>query len=361
MVVGVPKEIKVKEGRVAITPAGVKALTIRNHQVLVEKSAGIISGFSDENYENAGAQIVETPSKVYDIAKLIVKVKEPLEQEFELIKPHHTVFTYFHFAASQKLTEAMTQSGATCIAYETITSQKGDLPLLTPMSQIAGRLSAQEASRFLMMPNGGKGKLFAGVPGVLPAKVVVLGAGVVGTEAAKIAAGMGADVYLLDINQDRLNDLALNLPKNIKLLFSSQHVIESLLPEIDVVIGAVLVPGGKAPRLITKEMLLLMQKGSVLVDVAVDQGGCIETVKPTTHEDPVYKIDDVVHYGVANMPGSVPQTATQALTNTTLPYIIKLANKGWEQYAEEDLYFKEGVNISGGKVLNREVKEAFGL
>ncbi len=361
MKVGVPKEIKTNEDRVALTPAGTLELTKRGHEVLVMTQAGLGSGFTDQEYISAGARIGNTAKEVYDFAEMIVKVKEPIEAEYDLIRDDQLVFTYFHFASYEPLTNAMIKSNAVCLAYETVTAKDGSLPLLVPMSEVAGRMAIQQGAKYLEKPLKGKGVLLGGVPGVHPGKVLVLGGGVVGTQAAKMAAGLGADVTILDISLARLRYLADVMPANVSLIYSSQHTIEKLAKESDLIVGAVLIPGRKAPNLITKEMLKDLQAGTVLVDVAVDQGGCIETCKPTTHTDPTFIIDDIVHYCVANMPGAVPYTSTMALTNATLPYMIQLANKGWKQACKENEELVPGLNIVHGKVVHEGVAEAFGL
>lgn len=361
MIVGIPKEIKNNENRVSMTPAGVRELVKRGHTVYVQHTAGENSGFPDAEYERAGAHILPTIEEVYAIAEMIVKVKEPIEPEYKLVRRRQLVFTYFHFACDRTLTEAMLQSGATCLAYETVVDKQGTLPLLIPMSEVAGRMSVQEGARFLEKPQGGKGILLGGVPGVKPAKVLVLGGGVVGTEAALMAAGLGADVTVCDISLPRLRHLAEFMPKNVKTMFSSTYNIEQELPTTDLVIGAVLIPGAKAPHLITREMLGMMKKGSVMVDVAIDQGGCFETSHPTTHAEPVYEVDGIIHYCVANIPGAVPFTSTLALTNATLPYALRLADKGWQQACAEDPGLKLGLNVVDGKVTFPGVAEAFGM
>lgn len=361
MIVGIPKEIKNNENRVSMTPAGVRELVKRGHTVYVQHTAGENSGFPDAEYERAGAHILPTIEEVYAIAEMIVKVKEPIEPEYKLVRRGQLVFTYFHFACDRTLTEAMLQSGATCLAYETVVDKQGTLPLLIPMSEVAGRMSVQEGARFLEKPQGGKGILLGGVPGVKPAKVLVLGGGVVGTEAALMAAGLGADVTVCDISLPRLRHLAEFMPKNVKTMFSSTYNIEQELPTTDLVIGAVLIPGAKAPHLITREMLGMMKKGSVMVDVAIDQGGCFETSHPTTHAEPVYEVDGIIHYCVANIPGAVPFTSTLALTNATLPYTLRLADKGWQQACAEDPGLKLGLNVVDGKVTFPGVAEAFGM
>lgn len=360
MIVGIPKEIKNNENRVSLTPAGARELVQRGHTVYVQHTAGINSGFSDEDYEKAGAHILPAIEDVYAIAEMIIKVKEPIECEYSLVRKGQLVFTYFHFACDKELTEAMMRSGAVCLAYETVTDKQGRLPLLIPMSEVAGRMSTQEGARFLEKPQGGRGILLGGVPGVKPARVLVLGGGIVGTNAALMAAGLGADVTICDISLPRLRQLSEFMPKNVKTLFSSPHNIEQELPATDLVIGAVLIPGAKAPHLITRPMLKLMKKGTVLVDVAIDQGGCFETSHPTTHAEPTYEVDGIVHYCVANIPGAVPCTSTLALTNATLPYALKLADLGWEKACESDPGLKNGLNIVNGKVVFPAVAEAFG-
>lgn len=344
-----------------MTPSGVRELVKRGHTVYVQHTAGENSGFPDAEYERAGAHILPTIEEVYAVAEMIVKVKEPIEPEYKLVRRGQLVFTYFHFACDRTLTEAMLQSGATCLAYETVVDKQGTLPLLIPMSEVAGRMSVQEGARFLEKPQGGKGILLGGVPGVKPAKVLVLGGGVVGTEAALMAAGLGADVTVCDISLPRLRHLAEFMPKNVKTMFSSTYNIEQELPTTDLVIGAVLIPGAKAPHLITREMLGMMKKGSVMVDVAIDQGGCFETSHPTTHAEPVYEVDGIIHYCVANIPGAVPFTSTLALTNATLPYALRLADKGWQQACAEDPGLKLGLNVVDGKVTFPGVAEAFGM
>lgn len=360
MIVGIPKEIKNNENRVGATPGGVAELIKNGHSVLVQKAAGEGSGFSDQDYQKAGAVILPTIEEVYAQSEMIYKVKEPIASEYELIKENQLVFTYFHFASEEKLTHAMIKQKAVCLAYETVTAHNS-LPLLTPMSEVAGRMAAQQGARFLEKPQGGKGILMGGVPGVKPARVLVLGGGVVGYNAAITAAGLGADVLIADISLPKLRFLDSILPKNIKTIFASQYNIEKELPVCDLVIGAVLIPGAKAPYLITKDMLKLMTRGSVLVDVAIDQGGCFETSKVTTHSNPVYEVDGIVHYCVANIPGAVPYTSTQALANVTLPYALNLANKGWKRACQEDEGLAEGLNVVCGKVTHRAVAETFNL
>lgn len=361
MIVGIPKEIKNNENRVGMTPAGVNELVRRGHTVYVQKGAGENSGFPDEQYERVGAKILPTIADVYAVAEMIVKVKEPIEPEYPLIRKGQLLFTYFHFASDRKLTEAMMASGATCLAYETVELKDHSLPLLIPMSEVAGRMATQEGARFLERPQGGKGKLMGGVPGVKPAKVLVIGGGVVGYAAACVAAGMGADVTIADLSLARLRYIDEVRPANIKTLYSSEFNIRAELPTTDLVIGAVLIPGAKAPHLITRDMLGLMEKGSVLVDVAIDQGGCFETSHPTTHSEPVYEVDGIVHYCVDNIPGAVSVTSTLALTNATLPYALKLADKGWEKACAEDEALCKGLNVVDGKIVYPAVAEAFGL
>lgn len=360
MIVGVPKEIKNNENRVALTPAGTKELTKRGHTVYIQSTAGIGSGFGDEAYMSAGAKILSTAKEVFDIAEMIMKVKEPIATEYSLIKKDQLVFTYFHFASYEPLTLAMIETGAVCLAYETV-EKDGSLPLLIPMSEVAGRMAIQEGAKYLEKPLKGRGILLGGVPGVMPGKVLILGGGVVGTNAAKIAAGMGADVTIMDINLNRLRYLDDVMPKNVNTMASNEYDLRELVKIHDLIVGAVLIPGAKAPKLITQDMLKTMQPGTVLVDVAVDQGGCIETCKPTTHENPTFIIDDVVHYCVANMPGAVPYTSTLALTNATLPYALKLAGKGWKKACQENQDMKMGLNIIQGKIVYKAVAETFNL
>ena len=361
MVIGVPKEIKNNENRVGMTPAGVAELVKRGHTVYVQQTAGNNSGFADEDYVNVGAKLLPTLEEVYAAAEMIVKVKEPITPEYKLIRRGQVVFTYFHFAADRALTEAMIESGAICIAYETVELPDRSLPLLIPMSEVAGRMSVQEGARFLEKPQGGKGKLLGGVPGVRPARVLILGGGIVGCNAAQMAAGMGAEVMITDINLARLRYLSEVLPKNVKTLYSSAHNIRMELSTVDLVIGSVLIPGDKTPHLITRDMLPLMKPGTVLVDVAIDQGGCFETSHPTTHSEPTYVVDGIVHYAVANIPGAVPFTSTMALTNATLPYTVALADKGWQKACKDDPALALGVNVAGGKVVYKAVADVFGL
>jgi alanine dehydrogenase len=361
MIIGVPKEIKNNENRVALTPAGTQELIKRGHSVYVQSSAGAGSGFADDQYAFAGAKILSSAPEVYGIAEMIIKVKEPIEQEYSLIKKDQLVFTYFHFASYEPLTHAMIKSGAVCLAYETVERLDGSLPLLIPMSEVAGRMSIQEGAKYLEKPLKGRGILLGGVPGVMPAKVLILGGGIVGTNAAKIAAGMGADVTIMDVNITRLRYLDDVMPKNVHTMVSNEYSIREMVKDHDLIIGGVLIPGAKAPKLITRDMLKTMRPGTVLVDVAVDQGGCIETCKPTTHEDPTYIIDDVVHYCVANMPGAVPYTSTLALTNATLPYAIRLANLGWKKACLENTDLRQGLNVIQGEVVYKAVADAFSL
>ena len=361
MKVGIPKEIKNNENRVGMTPSGVAELVKHGHQVVVQHTAGEGSGFSDEEYVKAGAQILPTIKDVYAEAEMIVKVKEPIEPEYSLIRKGQVLFTYFHFACDRPLTDAMMKSGAICIAYETVEKADRSLPLLIPMSEVAGRMAVQNGAYYLQKTKGGKGKLMAGVPGVKPAKVLVLGGGTVGEASARIAAGMGADVTITDISLPRLKQLDAELPANVHTLYSSEHNIRKELADVDVVIGSVLIPGDAAPKLITKDMLKLMEPGTVLVDVAIDQGGCFETSHPTTHSEPVYTIDGIVHYAVANIPGAVPNTSTTALTNATLRYALALADKGWKQACRDDASLAKGVNMVEGKCTFEAVAKVWGL
>lgn len=361
MIIGVPKEIKNNENRVALTPAGTQELVKRGHTVYIQKTAGVGSGFSDDEYAGAGATLIQDAAEVYQKAEMIIKVKEPIEGEYSLIKAGQLVFTYFHFASHEPLAKAMIKSGAICLAYETVERADGSLPLLIPMSEVAGRMAIQEGAKYLEKPLRGRGILLGGVPGVKPAKVLILGAGIVGANAAKIAAGMGADVTIVDINLQRLRYLDDVMPKNVHTMVSNEYSIREMIRDHDLIVGAVLIPGAKAPRLITRDMLKLMRPGTVLVDVAVDQGGCIETCTPTTHENPTFIIDDVVHYCVANMPGAVPYTSTLALTNATLPYAVRLANYGWKKACLDNPDLKLGLNIIQGKVVYKAVADAFNL
>lgn len=361
MIIGVPKEIKNNENRVAVTPAGVSEFVKHGHTVYIQSTAGTGSGFSDEEYKEAGASLLPTIEEVYAIADMIIKVKEPIASEYKLIKKDQLLFTYFHFASYEPLTNAMIESGAVCLAYETVEKSDRSLPLLVPMSEVAGRMSIQEGAKYLEKPLGGRGILLGGVPGVKPAEVVVLGGGIVGTQAAKMAAGFGAHVTILDISIPRLRQLDDIMPANVQTLYSNGYNIRAAIKTADLVIGGVLIPGAKAPHLITRDMLKLMKKGSVLVDVAVDQGGCFETTKATTHEDPTYVIDDVIHYCVANMPGAVPYTSTLALTNATLPYALQLANQGWKEACNKNVELRLGLNVVNGKVVYKGVSDAFNL
>ena len=360
MKIGVPKEIKSNENRVAVTPAGVLEFVNAGHEVFVQTDAGKGSGFEDSDYIKAGATIQATIEDTYSIADMIVKVKEPIAQEYTLIKENQILFTYFHFASSAELTEAMIKSKAICIAYETVAYPDGSLPLLTPMSEVAGRMSIQEGARFLEKPQLGKGILLGGVPGVRAAKVIVIGGGVVGYQAAKMAAGLGASVTILDKSLPRLRYLADIMPANVTTQYSNEYTIRNLIKDADLIIGAVLIAGAKAPKVISRDMLKDMQPGTVLVDVSIDQGGCFETSKPTTHTDPVYVVDEVVHYSVANMPGAVPKTSTMALTNATLPYALSIANLGWKEACKTYKDLSHGLNIVDGKIVCKEVAQAFG-
>jgi alanine dehydrogenase len=361
MIIGVPKEIKNNENRVALTPAGVAELKNNGHSVYVQATAGEGSGFADEEYTAAGAVILPTIEEVYGIAEMIIKVKEPIASEYPLIKKDQLLFTYFHFASSEPLTHAMIERQAICLAYETVEKTDRSLPLLVPMSEVAGRMSIQEGAKYLEKPLKGRGILLGGVPGVPPAKVLVLGGGIVGTQAAKMAAGLGAQVTIMDVSLPRLRQLDDIMPANVMTQMSNNYNIRKAILDTDLIIGAVLIPGAKAPHLITRDMLKLMRPGTVLVDVAVDQGGCIETCTPTTHENPTFIIDDIVHYCVANMPGAVPYTSTLALTNATLPYAVQLANKGWQKACADNEELKKGLNIANGKILYKGVAEAWNL
>jgi len=361
MIIGVPQEIKNNENRVALTPAGVAEFKKLGHIVYVQTKAGENSGFSDNAYIEAGAIILSTIEAVYEIAEMIMKVKEPIASEYPLIKKDQLLFTYFHFASSEPLTHAMIECGAVCLAYETVEKSDRSLPLLIPMSEVAGRMSIQEGAKYLEKPLKGKGILLGGVPGVAPANVVVLGGGIVGTQAAKTAAGFGAKVTIVDVNLQRLRYLSDVMPANVTTLMSTHYNICDVIAKADLIVGAVLIPGAKAPHLITRDMLKLMQPGTVLVDVAVDQGGCIETCTPTTHENPTFIIDDIIHYCVANMPGAVPYTSTLALTNATLPYALQLANEGWQTACKKNCELHKGLNVVNGKVVFKGVAEAWGL
>ena len=361
MIIGIPKEIKNNENRVGMTPAGVAELVKHGHTVYVQHTAGEGSSFSDQHYIDAGACILPTIEDVYAAADMIVKVKEPIEPEYPLVKPGQVVFTYFHFACDRELTEAMMKSRGVCIAYETVQLDDGSLPLLIPMSEVAGRMATINGAYYLQKTKGGKGKLICGVPGVRPAKVLVLGGGIVGQAAARVAAGMGADVVIADISLPLLRKLSVEMPPNVNTIYSSKHNIKRELRDVDIVVGSVLIPGDKAPHLITRDMLKLMEPGTVLVDVAIDQGGCFETSRPTTHSEPVYEVDGIVHYAVANIPGAVPNTSTIARTNATLRYAIALADKGWEKACEDDPALAKGLNIVDGKITFKPVADVFGL
>lgn len=361
MVIGVPKEIKSNENRVALTPAGALELTRRGHSVFVQSTAGVGSGFEDKDYIDAGATILATADEVWAKGDMIMKVKEPIAEEYPRCRANQLIFTYFHFASSEELTHAMIKSGAICLAYETVETKDRQLPLLIPMSEVAGRMAIQEGAKYLEKPVKGRGVLLGGVPGVPPGKVLILGGGIVGTQAAKMAAGLGAMVTILDVNLTRMRYLSDVMPANVVTEYSNEYNIRRLIQTHDLVIGAVLLPGAKAPNLITREMLKLMRPGTVVVDVAVDQGGCMETTRPTTHADPTFIIEDVVHYCVANMPGAVPFTSTVALTNATLPYAQQLAEKGWQRACAENQELKLGLNVVKGKVVYKGVAEAWGL
>jgi len=361
MIVGILKEIKAEENRVCMTPSGVEVMLQNGNTLLVEKDAGKGSGFEDAAYAEAGAEIVDTPKEIFDRSDMVMHVKEPLPAEYDLIREGQIVFTYLHLAAAEELTNVLMKSNSINIAYETIQKADGSLPLLTPMSEVAGRMAIQQGAKYLEMAQGGHGVLLGGVPGVDPGNVVIIGGGIVGINAAKMACGLGAKVYVLDMNLDRLRYLSDVMPSNCFLLMSSPATIRDLIPSADVVVGAVLIPGAKAPRLVTREMLKTMKPGSILVDVAIDQGGCFETSKPTTHGDPIYMVDGVVHYCVANMPGAVPKTSTMALTNATLPYAVEIANKGWKKAMRENPEIKLGANVVKGKVTYKGVADALGL
>jgi alanine dehydrogenase len=361
MIIGILKEIKTEENRVSMTPAGVEVMVQNGHTLLIEKDAGKGSGFEDEEYKNAGAELVATAQEIFERAEMVMHVKEPLPAEYDLIREDQIVFTYLHLAAAEELTHALIKSKSINIAYETIQKADGSLPLLTPMSEVAGRMATQQGAKYLEMAQGGHGVLLGGVPGVDPGTVVVIGGGVVGVNAAKMACGLGAKVYILDMNLDRLRYLSDVMPANCIPLMASPATMRKLVKEADVVIGAVLVAGAKAPKLVTREMLKTMQKGSVLVDVAIDQGGCFETSRATTHSDPIFEVEGIVHYCVANMPGAVAKTSTIALTNATLPYAVQIANKGWQQAMRENPEIKLGANVMNGKVTYQAVAETFGL
>lgn len=359
MIVGIPKEIKNNESRVGMTPAGVFELVKNNHTVYVQSGAGEGSGFFNQDYQRAGATILDTIGQVYAMSDMIVKVKEPIAEEYSLIQKGQIIFTYFHFASSEALTRAMIKSKAICIAYETVEDEDGSLPLLIPMSEVAGRMAIQQGAKFLEKPVKGKGVLLGGVPGVSPGRVLVLGAGTVGIQAAKMAAGLGAHVTIMDVSMKRLRYVNDIMPSHVVTAFSNEYNIRKYIKTHDLIIGGVLLKGAKAPNLITRDMLKEMHPGTVIVDVAVDQGGCVETTKPTTHEDPIFIIDDVVHYCVANMPGAVPYTSTVALTNVTLPYVLNLANLGWQTACKRDKSLEKGLNIVEGEVVYKEIAETF--
>ena len=361
MIIGIPKEIKNNEFRVGMTPSGVNSFIRNGHTVNVEKGAGLGSGFSDDLYSSVGAELCNSIEEVYSKSEMIIKVKEPLKQEYALIKKDQIIYTFFHFASSKELTQAMIKSQAICIAYETVQNDDYSLPLLTPMSEVAGRMATQQGAKFLEKPQSGHGILLGGVPGVKPANVIILGGGVVGTQAAKMASGLGANVTIFDISLDRLRKLDNIMPKNVNTQFSNTYNILDAIKDAHLIIGAVLIPGAKAPNLITKKMLKHLKKGTVLVDVAVDQGGCFETTHPTTHKNPTYIIDDVLHYSVANMPGAVPVTSTEALTNATISRGLSIANKGWKNACNDDRSLRLGLNIINGKIVYKAVADAFDL
>jgi alanine dehydrogenase len=361
MIVGVPKEIKNNENRVALTPGGVFEMAKAGHTVYVQSTAGISSGITDEEYEKAGATILPDITSVYAKAEMVMKVKEPIAEEYALIREGQLLFTYFHFASSEELTRAMIARKAVCVAYETVEKADRSLPLLIPMSEVAGRMAIQQGARYLEKPVKGRGVLLGGVPGVAPGKVMVLGGGIVGTQAARMAAGLGAQVTILDKNLDRLRYLSDVMPANVVTMFSNEYNIRKLVQTHDLIIGAVLIPGAKAPKLVTRDMVSTMRPGTVMVDVAIDQGGAFETSHATTHQDPVFLVDDVLHYCVANMPGAVPFTSTVALTNATLPYALQLAAKGWKKACTENIELRKGLNMIDGKVVYQGVAEAFGL
>lgn len=361
MIIGIPKEIKNNENRVALTPGGVFEMTKEGHTVYVQETAGLGSGITDADYKNAGAIMLPKIEHVYEKAEMIIKVKEPVAEEYSLIRENQLLFTYFHFASCEALTKAMIERKAVCIAYETVETSTRALPLLIPMSEVAGRMAIQQGARYLEKPVKGRGVLLGGVPGVPPGKVLVLGGGVVGTQAARMAAGLGAQVTILDKDLDRLRYLSDVMPANVITMFSNEYNIRNLVQTNDLIIGAVLIPGAKAPKLVTRDMIKTMRPGTVMVDVAIDQGGAFETSKATTHEDPVFLVDDVLHYCVANMPGAVPFTSTVALTNATLPYALELARKGWKKACSDHLSLKKGLNIINGKVVYKGVSDAFNL
>jgi alanine dehydrogenase len=359
MYIGVPKEIKNNENRVAITPAGVKAFTLVGHKLLIQRSCGMGSGIVDQEYRDAGASILDKPEEIFQQADMIMKVKEPMPSEYQLIKTGQIVFTYFHFAASYELTQAMIDRHCVCIAYETVETEDGNLPLLAPMSEVAGKMAGHIAAYYLALPNGGLGVLMGGVPGVKPAKVVIIGGGIVGTNAAKVTAGIGANVTILDISLNRLKYLDDIMPKNVNFLVSNQHNIEEEIKDTDALIGAALIPGAVAPKVVTEKMVKMMPKHSVIVDVAIDQGGCIETSRPTSHSEPTYLMHDVLHYCVTNMPGAFARTSTFALTNATLPYALEIANKGYQEAIINNPAIARGLNILDGKITYKPIADAF--
>ncbi len=361
MKVGIPKEIKNNENRVGMTPAGVAEMVKHGHEVYVQQTAGIGSGFADEEYVKAGAKMVPTIEDTYAIADMIVKVKEPIEPEYKLVKKGQLLYTYFHFASDKALTDAMIAAGGVCLAYETVQLPDRSLPLLIPMSEVAGRMAIINGSYYLQKTKGGKGKLICGVPGVKPVKVLVLGGGIVGQAAARVAAGMNADVTIADISLPLLRHLTDIMPANVNTIYSTEHNIVKELADVDIVVGSVLIPGDKAPYLITRDMLKLMEPGTVLVDVAIDQGGCFETSHPTTHSEPTYVVDGIVHYAVANIPGAVANTSTLALTNATLKYALALADKGWQKACKDDASLAKGLNVVEGKVTYKAVADVYGL
>ena len=361
MKIGIPKEIKNNEFRVAMTPVGVKELVNKGHKVILQKNAGLESNFSDKEYLKSGATIYETADDIYNNSEMILKVKEPIKEEYNKIKKNQIVFTYFHFASNEKLTQAMVNNKSICMAYETVEKVDKTLPLLKPMSEVAGRMAAQEGAKYLEKPMGGRGILLGGVESVAPAKVLIIGGGISGTEAAKMCSGLQANVTILDTDETKIKELNKVMPKNVKAILSNKKILYKCAIQSDLIIGAVLITGGKAPKLITKKMLKDLKKGCVLVDIAIDQGGCFETSKPTTHQNPTYLVDGILHYCVANMPGAVPYTSTLALTNNTLPYIIEIAEKGWKKACKENMELKKGLNIISGHVVYKEVSDAFNL
>ncbi len=361
MIVGIPKETKTHEYRISMTPGGVDELVRRGHTVLVESSGGVGSGITNDEYTTVGAEIVETPKEVFDRSEMIVKVKEPLAAERKMMRAGQVMFTYFHLAADRELTDGVVKTGSVAIAYETIVDREGRLPLLTPMSEVAGKMSIQEGAKYLERPELGRGILLGGIPGVEPAEVIIIGGGVVGTNAAKIAAGLGANVTIMDINLDRLRYLDDVMPANVHTVYNDRHMLQKFLSAADLIVGAVLIPGARCPVLVSRDMLATMKPGAVIIDVGVDQGGCVETIRPTTHDDPTYVVDGIVHYGVANMPGAVGRTSTFGLTNATLPYVLNLADLGYQKACRQDPGLAEGVNVEDGKITNQPVAEAFGL